>query len=78
MAGQRVLWILRPATYERYEGLLSQLLREEEWSEAYCQILDEIKSLPGFPHGMNEEEDVLEVVAAHTPKVGYTGSLRQH
>ena len=68
-----ITWGLQLADFSRYVELLEELLAEEEWSDRYVGLLDDIKSLPGFPMQLQEEVDTLYVVLVKPPRVGYTG-----
>ena len=71
--GERYIWRLNQRDYVRYNRLAKKLLDEEEWSESFLILLDEIKSLPGFPSRINPDVDILDVRLADVPWVGFTG-----
>jgi len=66
------------ATYEfrvtriqnaEFNQLLEELLDEQEWSEQYMVLLDQIKCLPGWPIQANWEVDTIEVTVVDVPRV---------
>ena len=73
MPGQTHIWRLNRRNYIRYRRLLLELLQEEEWSEPYMVLLDEIKSIPGFPKAIYSDIDTLDVRLVYNPQLGYTG-----
>lgn len=68
-----VVWRVTTGTNRRFNELLEELLATQEWSEPYLVLLDEIKSLPGFPAGYSERHDLIRVEVVDNPRVGYTG-----
>ena len=75
MSAQTYTWRMTPQTFRRYSDLIRQLMDEEEWSEPYMVLLDEIKSLPDFPNTINPDIDDLDIRCVMPPRVGYRSSL---
>jgi hypothetical protein len=72
---QTYKWRMNPQTFHRYSDLVNRLMQEEEWSEPYCILLDEVKSLPGYPNSINPDIDNLDIICVVPSQVGYTGSI---
>ncbi len=73
---QTYTWRMPYKDYLKYADLVNRLVQEEEWSELYMTLLDEIKSIPGYPRKMDPETDALDIVAVGSPRVGYTGAAQ--
>lgn len=71
-----VTWRVTPQVSFEYDQLTGRILEIEPWSEEYIMLLDEIRSLPGYPQHYSEEHDTIRRVAVDTPRVGYTGTIR--
>jgi len=64
-----------PQVNREYNQLLSELSQHEEWGDDYMVLLDQIRSLPGFPHGYNWEVDTVVTVVVDVPRVGYVAPV---
>lgn len=68
-----VIWRVNTDTYLVAVEILGELLEEEEWTERYYCLLDQIKSLPGYPLTANEETDRIIVEEVRAPQTGARG-----
>ena len=64
-----IVWRVEKTMYAIVVGLLGELLEEPEWTDRYYSLLDDLKSLPGFPNEMDEEMDFLIIEEIPTPTV---------
>lgn len=64
-----------PQVNSQYNQLLERLSWEDEWSDAYMELLEEIRCLPGFPHRYNWEVDTIVTVVVDVPRIGYVSSI---
>ena len=55
------IWRVDSEIYVILTEILADMLEEDDWSEPYMVLLDQLKSLPGYPLTMSEETDTLVV-----------------
>ena len=60
-------WRVNPEQYAKVVQIIGELLDEEEWSENYFILLDQLKSIPGYPLFMDEGRDILIIAEVGTP-----------
>jgi hypothetical protein len=55
----QIEWRCTWAVKQRFDELLDYLLSFPEGSPEYLDLLEEMRSLPNFPHGYDEDRDVI-------------------
>lgn len=60
--GQRLEWRLTHAQHLHFQELLAQLDNLREGSDHYQAIVEEMKSIPGYPRLMNPDLDTFHFV----------------
>lgn len=58
-AGRHVEWRLSSGTMVQFREMLAELELTSMHAPRYHQLLDDMKSLPGFPHHADPERDVI-------------------
>lgn len=72
--GKRIIWRVPRETFVRYDELIEQLrMVNDETSDDHWALVDDIRSLPGFPHGYNWETDEIIIEIVSPPQA--TGAL---
>ena len=66
-------WRCKWSVKQRFDELVDYLQTQEEYSDEYTSTLGEIRSLPSFPYGYEEERDVIVPVVV---KGEYSGDRR--
>jgi hypothetical protein len=56
-----VIWRVPSAIYAILVEILADMLETDDWSDDYMCLLDQVKSLPGYPLTLNENFDTLIV-----------------
>ena len=56
-----VVWRVPSSIYAVLIELLADMMETDDWSDDYMALLDQVKSLPGFPLTLSEESDTLIV-----------------
>ena len=63
-----IIWRVNSSNYAKIATLTAEMEQLEELSERYVVLLDEIRSIPGFPFTLNDELDTLIVEEVGTIK----------
>ena len=56
-----VEWRTTTHTQHRFRELLLELQRAREFSDEHLQLVDDIKSLPGFPAHADPDADLIQL-----------------
>jgi len=60
--GKDVPWPITRAQYWQFCELLEQLNQHKEGTDTYAAIVDEMKSIPGYPKDVDQEHDTIHFV----------------
>jgi hypothetical protein len=62
---QKFAWAVSKSTLEEYFNILSQLSQAEAYSDRQLTLIDQMKSLPGFPKDFPQHpDDLLQPILA--------------
>ncbi len=64
--GQNIAWRLTRATRARFYELIGEREIASDYDDAWYAATEDIKSLPGYPVGVNEHEDLIHLVLIDT------------
>jgi hypothetical protein len=68
--GRDLAWHVTRAQYLCFLELLDQLRQVDEGTDHYAAIVDEMKSIPGYPTDVDQDRDTLHfVITDSTPTI---------
>lgn len=64
--GRDLAWRVTRAQYFRACELVAQVRETKEGTDLYQALVDDLKSIPGYPHDVDQERDTLYFVITDT------------